>query len=189
MSRRSQHCPPRKQVAKASTRVAFNVTVPQRLRLFAEVAAGWINKPPPQEKKEASIVPGSSFTPSSVGWLPRKYLQKRNSAFADHGAIVCVGAHSAAPQFLRSHTHASTCPIYRGQHISLNSKKQFRGIPRCHTHSGVWLAGQKHESVFGTANDGTAAQSDLGPKGKRAGFTVMRRSLASRDWDVYTLVS
>lgn len=32
---------------------------------------------------------------------------------------------------------------------SLNSKKQFRGIPRCHTKTTLWLAGKKHDSVFG----------------------------------------
>lgn len=126
---------------KASTRVAFNVTIPQRLRLFAEVAAGWINKPPPQEKKEASIVPGSSFTPSFAGWLPRNYLQKRNSAFADHGAIVCVGAHSAAPSvFAPSHTCVNLSYLPQAAHLSTprNNFAESHGVIRIR--GSGWLA-------------------------------------------------
>lgn len=43
----------------ASTRVAFNVTIPLRLRLLTEVAAGWTNKPPPQERRKLQLFPAA----------------------------------------------------------------------------------------------------------------------------------
>lgn len=75
------------------------------------------------------------------------------------------------------HTCVNLSYLPRAARLS-NSKKQFRGIPRCHTLSGVWLAGQKHESPLGAADDGDSGPIRIGDEGEEGGITVMRRSLA-----------
>ena len=141
------------------------MTIPQRLRFLVEVA-GRINKHP--LRKDSSLNRSRlSLSPSIDGsFFSNNRVNKTQRLKTE---LLCLRLFRLP---VRSHTCVNLS-YFTVSSTSLNSKKQFRGIPRCHNKTGLRLAERKRDSFFWNClftgvSGGTVGQSQGGMDEKRA---------------------
>lgn len=143
----------------------------------------------PTGKKEASIVPGSSCTLSSAGWSPRNYLHNNaNSALADHGAI--VSAFIPPLSFCAPLTHTHTCVnlsyLLRAAHNTQLQETISRN-PTVSYAFGLLIGWAETRGSFWNRQWWVRDPIRFGDEREEGGMTEMRRSWASKGWDIQTL--
>lgn len=152
------------------------MTIPQRLRLHTEVA-GWINKPPPQERRQLQLFPALLVR------FIRKIIASNYTLSIKYGVFrqsYCVCAHPA-PQC--APTHASTCPILlREAHLSTprNNFAESHGVINIREFD--WLG--RNTSRFLESPMMGHGPITVGDEREEGWISVMRRSVAQNDWDI-----
>lgn len=148
----------------------------------------WKNKTTPTGKKEASIVPGSSCTPSSRGMVASELsAPQQRQLRARRPRSYCVGSHSA-PQFLRPphiHTCVNLSYLLRAAHHSQLQETISRN-PTVSYVFGYLVGWEETRGGFWNRQWWINEPIRLGDEREEGWVTEMRRSLASRHWDIIT---